>query len=171
MGTVEPAGSGAPALSNQKHPLTHTAYLITILIKGFFGLLEFVGGVVIATFGPQQLNTLVLQWTNPELYEASQNELLVLLREATSALAHSKGHFVIFYLLVHGTLKMAITAVLLRGHGAWIFPFASVILLGFIGLFAYDLSNSWSDWVLGLALFDTFTLALVLNEWRNWKSD
>ena len=66
---------------------------------------------------------------------------------------------------------MAITGVLLRGHGAWVFPFAGAILLGFIGFFCYDLSNAWSDWVLGLALLDTLTLALVLNEWRNWKSD
>ena len=177
MGTVETSapdhGSGPShrtfQLAQNSKSLTHLAYLVTILIKGFFGLLEFTGGVIIAVFGPPRLNTLVLQWTNPELYEARQTEALQLLREASAALAHSKGHFVIFYLLVHGTLKMAITGVLLRGHGAWIFPFASVILLGFIGFFCYDLSNNWSNWVLGLALFDTVTLALVLNEWRNWK--
>jgi uncharacterized membrane protein len=178
MGTVEtaPAILGSRpflqdlTLAQNKKSLAHIAYLVTILIKGFFGLLEFTGGVIIATFGPQRLNTLVLQWTNPELYEARQNELILLLRHGVHELAQSKGYFVIFYLFVHGTLKMAITGVLLRGHGAWIFPFASVILLGFIGFFCYDLSHSWSNWVLGLALFDTFTLALVLNEWRNWKT-
>ena len=169
---VEPARTPrTKPLSQNKRSLAHIAYLVTILIKGFFGLLEFTGGVIIAVFGPQRLNTFVLQWTNPELYEHQMNEALLLLRHAFHTLAQTKGYFVIFYLLVHGTLKMAITGVLLRGHGAWVFPFAGAILLGFIGFFCYDLSNAWSDWVLGLALLDTLTLALVLNEWRNWKSD
>lgn len=154
--------------STRPNPLIHLAYLVTILIKGFFGLLEFTGGTIIAIFGPQRLNTFVLQWTNPELYETHQNEALILLRHATAALAQSHGYFVIFYLFVHGALKMTITAVLLRGRGAWVFPFASAILLGFIGFFCYDLVHSWSNWVLALALFDTLTLALVLNEWRNF---
>jgi uncharacterized membrane protein len=85
MGTVETSapghGSGPfhrtfPLAPNSKS-LTHIAYLVTILIKGFFGLLEFTGGVVIAVFGPQRLNTLVLQWTNPELYEPRQTEALM----------------------------------------------------------------------------------------------
>ncbi len=75
----------------------------------------------------------------------------------------------IFYLFVHGTLKMTITAVLLRGKGRWIFPVAIAILLGFIAFFGFDLSKQWSIWVLGLALFDTLTLALVANEWHSWS--
>jgi uncharacterized membrane protein len=77
--------------------------------------------------------------------------------------------FVILYLLVHGALKMAITLVLLRGRGVWVFPFAAVILGGFITYMGLDLAAAWSNWILALALFDAFTLSLVLNEWRNWK--
>ena len=165
-----PRFTGPFPLAQNKRSLAHFAYLVTILIKGFFGLLEFTGGVIIAVFGPQRLNTFVLQWTNPELYETQLNEALLLLRHAFHALAQTKGYFVIFYLLVHGTLKMTITGVLLRGHGTWVFPFASVILLGFIGFFCYDLSNNWSIWVFGLAPLDTVTLALVINEWRNFRN-
>jgi uncharacterized membrane protein len=178
MGTVEtaargpwfPAHSQDTTLAQNKRSLAHIAYLVTILFKGFVGLLEFTGGIIIAAFGPQQLNRLVLSWTNPELFEARQNEILQLLRHGVHELAQTKGYFVIFYLLVHGTLKMTITAVLLRGHGGWVFPFASAILVGFIAFFGYDMAHNWSNWVLGLTLFDTVTLALVLNEWRNWKT-
>ena len=53
----------------------------------------------------------------------------------------------------------------------WVFPVASAILLGFIAFFGFDLARHWSNWLLALALFDTLTLALVVNEWRNWSKD
>ena len=151
--------------------LLHTAYLATIIIKGLFGLLEFCGGMIIATFGPQRLYGLVLRVINPELYEGGHIRTSQLVLEGATALAQTRGHFVIFYLFVHGILKMTITAVLLCGHGRWVFPVASIILLGFIAFFSFELSRHWSDWVLGLALFDSLTLALVVNEWQNWKKN
>ena len=67
---------------------------------------------------------------------------------------------------MHGILKLALAAVLLRGGGRWVFPLGTAILTGFIGFMSYRLSEQWSDWVLGFALFDLLTLGLVLNEWR-----
>ena len=114
---------------------------------------------------------MVLRVVDPELYDNGHTRTAELVLKGAAALAQSPGHFVIFYLFVHGTLKMTITAVLLRGRGRWVFPVASTILLGFITFFSLELAHRWSDWVLGLALFDTLTLALVINEWRNWSKD
>ena len=152
-----------------RNTLFHTAYLITITIKGLFGLLEFCGGAIIAIFGPQRLYGLVLRVIDPELYEGGYIRTAQLALHGAAALARTGGHFVIFYLFVHGMLKMMITAVLLRGKGRWVFPVAIAILLGFIAFFGFDLSKQWSIWVLGLALFDTLTLALVANEWSCWS--
>jgi uncharacterized membrane protein len=165
------ASNGKPKLAKHVNPLVHKAYLATILIKGLFGLLEFCGGLIIATFGPERLYGVVLRVIDPELYECGHIRTAELVLRGASALAQSPGHFVIFYLFVHGTLKMTITAVLLRGHGRWVFPRASVILSGFIAFFCLDLAHHWSNWVLGLALFDALTLAPVVNEWRNWSKD
>jgi uncharacterized membrane protein len=74
---------------------------------------------------------------------------------------------VIFYLLVHGLLKLAIAMALLKGTARWIFPVASLILAAFIAYMGWRLSIRWSDWLLGAALFDLLTLGLVLNEWRS----
>lgn len=165
------ASNGNTKLASHANPVVHKAYLATILIKGLFGLLEFCGGLIIAVFGPQRLYGVVLRVIDPELYEGGHIRTAQLVLKGAAALAQSPGHFVIFYLFVHGILKMTITAVLLRGHGRWVFPVASLILLGFITFFAVDLNQHWSVWVLGLALFDTLTLALVLNEWRTWSKD
>ena len=67
---------------------------------------------------------------------------------------------------MHGILKLALAVGLLRGGGRWIFPVGAAILLGFIAFMSYRLSEQWSNWLLGFALFDALTLALVLNEWR-----
>ncbi len=147
----------------------HTAYLITVIIKGLFGLLEFCGGAIIAIFGPQRLYGLALQVIDPDLYEGGHVHTAQLVMQGAAALSQTRGHFVIFYLFMHGALKMTITVVLLRGRGRWVFPVASTILSGFIAFFGFHLGKHWSTWVLGLALFDTLTLALVTNEWRNWS--
>src|ERR1700748_2643680 len=102
--------------------LIHIAYLVTIVIKGLFGLLEFSGGTFIASFGPDALYGIVLRVIDPELYETGHIRTAQLVLQGAAALAQTPGRFLIFYLLVHGTLKMAITAVLLCGSGRWIFP-------------------------------------------------
>jgi uncharacterized membrane protein len=155
-------------LQLRSRTLSHLAYLVTILFKGFVGFLEFSGGVIIAVSGPQRLYSFVLSYPVPELYDHGHAHAARLISQGASLLAQSQTTFIIFYLLVHGILKMAITTVLLRGRGEWVFPFASVILAGFIVYMSYELLDEWSNWILALALFDTFTLSLVLNEWRNW---
>jgi uncharacterized membrane protein len=44
---------------------------------------------------------------------------------------------------------------------------ASLILAGFVAYMSWRLTLHWSGWLLGFALFDLLTLALVLNEWRS----
>jgi uncharacterized membrane protein len=156
-------------LARHKQSLVHIAYFVTILIKGLFGLFEVTGGLVLAIAGPQWIYSQILHWTTPELYQGGPSHLAMVIRQGAAALVQTQAGFIILYLLVHGALKMAITITLLRGRGVWIFPFSSVILLGFIAYMSYELSIHWSYLLLALALLDTVTLALVLNEWRTWK--
>ena len=86
------------------------------------------------------------------------------IRHGVAGLAHASSHFVIFYLLVHGILKSGIAVNLLRGR-RWIFAPACVILAGFIFYMGYHATRHFSWWLLGFALFDLLTLALVINEW------
>lgn len=132
--------------------------------------MEVAAGLIIAITGPQRLYSLALQWTNPELYQGRHSPTAEFIRQGAAALAESQGHFIIFYLLVHGALKMAITGTLLRHRGVWVFPFAAIVLAGFIGYMCLEMANKWSNLLLGLAVLDTVTLLLVLNEWRTWNT-
>jgi uncharacterized membrane protein len=150
----------------QKNSILHRAYLVTIFVKGFDGALETLLGLAIAAFGPDRLYAFVIRITAPELYDNRKSHAFRLVRLAADHLASGPRHFIITYLLIHGILKLWIAVTLLRGGGRWIFPLASLVLLAFIGFMSYRLSEQWSNWLLGFALFDTVTLALVINEWR-----
>ena len=153
----------------KRPPLLHYAYLAAILIKGFDGAMEALAGLIMAVTGPERIYEWVIRLTAPEL--TGHHPALHAIRSGATRLAESSHEFVIFYLLVHGLLKLGIVVALLRGGGRWLFPIASLILAGFVAYMSWRLTMRWSDWLLGFALFDLLTLALVLNEWRSAGSN
>jgi uncharacterized membrane protein len=153
-------------MAAQKRSLAHLAYIVTVALKGFDGGLETLAGLVIWITGPQRLYRWAVRITAPELYDGEHVRAVHAIRRGAEHLATTGAHFVVFYLLVHGILKLGLAIVLLRGGGRWIFPAGTLILTGFIAFMSYRLSQQWSNWLLGFALFDALTLALVLNEWR-----
>jgi uncharacterized membrane protein len=144
----------------------HLAYVTTIAIKGLDGGIETLAGLIIWITGPQRLYRWVVRVTAPELFDGQHARAVHAIRHGAEHLAVTGGHFVVFYLLVHGLLKLGLATVLLRGGGRWIFPVGTAILVGFIAFMSWRLSQQWSGWLLGFALFDFLTLLLVLNEWR-----
>jgi uncharacterized membrane protein len=149
-----------------KRSLAHLAYVVTVALKGFDGGLETLAGLVVWITGPQRLYRWAVRITAPELYDGEHVRAVHAIRRGAEHLATTGAHFVVFYLLVHGILKLGLAIVLLRGGGRWIFPVGTLILTAFIAFMSYRLSQQWSNWLLGFALFDALTLALVLNEWR-----
>lgn len=150
---------------SKRLPLLHYAYLAAILVKGFDGALEALAGMIIAITGPERVYEWVIRLTAPEL--TGHHPALHAIRSGATRLAESSHEFVIFYLLVHGVLKLGVVVALLRGGGRLVFPVASLILAGFVIYMGSELARHWSGWVLSFLLFDLLTLLLVLNEWRN----
>lgn len=150
---------------SKRSPLLHIAYLVAILIKGFDGALEALAGMIITLTGPERAYEWVIQFTAPEL--TGHHPALHAIRSGATRLAESPHKFVIFYLLVHGILKLGVVSALLRGGGRLVFPVASLILAAFVIYMGTELARHWSGWVLSFLLFDLLTLLLVLNEWRN----
>jgi uncharacterized membrane protein len=148
--------------------LTHFVYLITIAVKGIDGVIETLLGLLIAVTGKDRLYALVLRFTTPELVENPANRAAAAVQHGAAGLVHASAGFIIFYLLTHGILKSGIAVNLLAGR-RWIFAPACVILTGFILYMGYHTVQHFSGWLLGFALFDLFTLALVINEWAGQK--
>jgi uncharacterized membrane protein len=148
-----------------KTSLLHRAYLVAIVIKGIDGAIEALAGLVIVIAGRQRLLEWVIRFTAPELTD--RHPALHAIQRGAERLAEGPHAFLIFYLLVHGSLKLGIVVALFKGGGRFVFPVASLILTGFVIYLSWRLTLRWSDWLLGFALFDFVTLALVLTEWHN----
>ncbi len=149
--------------------LFHAAYLGTIAIKGIDGAVETLAGLVLLFVGKTRLHHLAMRLTAPELLHPGSHTGH-LIRNGAEGLMHASAAFLVFYLLVHGILKLGIAVSLIRERSAWIFPVSAVILTGFVGFMLYKLTLHWSLWLLSFALFDAVTIALVLNEWRNFHA-
>ena len=155
-------------MTEQQNKLAHLAYVVTIAVKGIDGGIETLLGLIIWLSGPSRWYAFLLHFSAPELLgEPGNHRFIEIVRSGASNLLHSSISFIVAYLLIHGILKLALALVLLRGGGRWIFPVATVILLGFIAFMSWHLSEHFSNWLLGFALFDFVTLLLVLNEWRS----
>ena len=144
--------------------VTHAAYLVTITLKGIDGVIETLLGLTIAIAGTEKLYLGVLHFTTPELEENPASHAARVLQNGAAGLAHSSSSFAIAYLLIHGVLKSGIAVSLLFGQ-RWIFPVAVAMLSVFVGIMSYRMTVHFSWWLVGLALFDLFTVALVVNEW------
>jgi len=140
------------------------AFLVTVAIKGIDGIIETILGLFIALVGPDKLLMLVLRFTVPELHNNPANRVAEAVQSGAAKLT-TIGTFAIVYLLVHGILKAGIAVDLLRGK-RWIFVPAILILSGFVLFLGYRTVQHWSAWSCSLALFDLFTVMLVINEWR-----
>src|ERR1700739_4663376 len=136
--------------------ILHDAYLGALLIKGFDGAVETLGGLIIAFTGPERRYEWIFRPTAPQR-AGGHPPALHAIRSGAARLANGPHHFVIFYLLVHGLLKLGIALALLKGTARWVFPAASLILTGFIAYMSWRLSLHWSNWLLGATLFDLLT--------------
>jgi uncharacterized membrane protein len=148
----------------------HFAYLVTLAVKAFDGAVETLAGLVIFATGPERIYRVVVRVTAPELYDGSHAAAMLAIRQGAEKLATTGAHFVEFYLVAHGLLKLGLVTVLRTGAGRWIYPVGALMLTGFIFYMGWRLHERWSTWLLCFALFDTLTLALVLNEWRQAPS-
>ncbi|HVZ28109.1 MAG TPA: DUF2127 domain-containing protein [Rhizomicrobium sp.] len=147
--------------------LSHLAYLIVIAIKGIDGAIETALGFLIAIAGPDKFYLSVLTLTRPELVEDHPFAAAAAkaAEHGAAAIAFGSPTFAIFYLLVHGLLKLGIALALITGHRV-ILPFAVVVFGGFALFLGYRTAIHWSWGTFALVLFDLLTVGLVVQEWR-----
>ena len=149
----------------QRRTLLHCAYIGALAIKGVDGAVEFVAGALVALMGSRQLYHFAVWATAPEIARHPESHAAHALRQGAWSFAQSSHKFAIVYLLAHGLLKIGLVINLFIEH-RWIFPVSVAVLLGFIAFMGVKLAAHWSPWLFAFALFDTVTLALVLNEWH-----
>lgn len=149
---------------NKTNTWVDRAFVISMLAKGFNGLLELIGGALLLMTSSQSIQQFVSRITAEELSE-----------DPTDFLAHfalSLGHqigsarlFGALYLLLHGIVKLVLVYYLLQ-RKLLAYPWALTVL-SFLALYqGYLLWHRWSVSLLFLTLVDLVIIWLVWLEYK-----
>lgn len=143
----------------------HQFFEVSILLKGLHGLVECIGGVLLALVSARSVTNLVVWLTQGELAEDPHDVIASHLMHWAAGFSSNTKTFYAAYLLLHGLIKVALVVALLRGM-LWAYP-ASLIALGlFMSYQVYRFIETHSLIMLGLTVFDLVVMWLIWHEYR-----
>ncbi len=144
---------------------TDRLFILAVAIKGVDGVLGIIGGALLLFVKPHTLDVIVAWLTTHELSRNPHDFIAQFLVDWFSHLDVSQLAFASGYLMAHGVMKSFLSITLLLGR-PWSYPVGSAFLGLFIAYTAYRLHLHWTWPLFAFLLFDLFTLAMVIREWR-----
>lgn len=135
-----------------------------ITLKGFDGLLEAVGGVLLWFVKPESLGSTLGEIFQHELSRDPRDFVAAHLLHASEKLAHSDPMFASIYLLSHGLIK-GLLSIFLWMNKLWAYPLAIVVFSGFSVYQVYRYSHTHSTLLLLLTVFDVMIVYLTWEEY------
>jgi uncharacterized membrane protein len=145
--------------------LTHRAFVAGMFFKGLDGSLELLGAAALVLTTRPEIRHAVAWLTRTELAEDPTDFFATHALRMAQHLTPGTEHFAAAYLAVHGAVKLALVAGLLREMRR-VFPIALAILTALIGyqIYRFTLTPSWP---LGLITpIDVVVVVLIAREWR-----
>jgi len=141
-------------------------YRIGLVIKGIDGLFELLAGLLLWV-APDLLRALLAPLEQTDMDDGTFRIFVAhLAGRFDTSLAQGPPAFVIFFLLSHGIVKLALVYCLLKEY-RWVYPYA----LGVLGLFAlYQLVVLVRSPNLGLAALMALDLIIIWLVWREWMN-
>ena len=144
--------------------LQHDAFRAGIGVKGFDGIVETVGGLLLWFVKPSSFAWLENFWWRQLAY-SRHDFIAVHMLHISARLASSDPVFASIYLLSHGLIKVVL-AVALWLNELWAYPLAIAVFGGFCVYQVYRYAYTHSEALLWLTLFD---IAVVILTWREYR--
>jgi uncharacterized membrane protein len=140
----------------------HRSFQVGISIKGFDGLVEVIGGIVVWFITPANGAVAAIS-----RYEQSgpHNFLVEHFFHTVHILANGDKFFVSSFLLSHGIVKI-ILVVALWFNRLWAYPLMILVFGGFAIYQVYRLTYSHSSVLLAITIFDFIVVWLTWREYR-----
>lgn len=150
--------------------LIHIGFNIGLLLKALNALVEIIGGFALFFLPPNRLNALITFVTRGELSEDPNDFIMIHLIHLSQSFGISSWHFMIFYLLSHGIIKL-IVLFLLWKKKLWAYPLSVAVFIGFIiyQLHRFTLSNS--IFMLLLTILDIVMIVLTILEYKRIEKE
>jgi uncharacterized membrane protein len=141
-----------------------------LLIKGLDGFFEFLGGLLLFVFTPDQIHRFAVFLTHTELLEDPHSKISHLLLSSTQHFSNGSRVFLIFYLWLHAAIKLIAVIGILKNM-LWAYPF-SLISLGALMLYqVYSIFFVKASFgMIGLTIFDVFILGMITVEYKKVKT-
>ncbi len=141
------------------------SYHIILLIKGIDSVLEIIGGILIAYLIPQRMDKLIVLLTQHELLDDPNDPAATALVNFGHNFSLNTHAFEIFYLIIHGSIKIILISLLWRKK-LWAYPICMIIFGLFILYQIYRFTLTGSSWLMLLTLFDSLMIYMTFIEYK-----
>ncbi len=149
----------------RRSSLLDTTFHTGIAIKGFDGVLEMIGGVLIWFMKPSSMNGIFRFASMHDLPGKYDDKLLAQLLHLTQTLANGGKVFASIYLITHGLSKV-ILVVALWLNKLWAYPLTMFVFAVFCVYQIHRYTHTHNIWLVVLTVFD---LLLIYLTWREFK--
>ena len=141
-------------------------FRLAVIVKGADGVLQLLGALVLTVIPPSLITGTANAVITRDLL-GDQNGLLAhhLSRAAADFANGSTRTFAVWYLLLHGLVKICLVIALSRKVVA-AFPVACVVLLSFVG---YEVLRAVRTDSIALAAFAAVDLVIIALVWREFR--
>ena len=143
------------------------AYLISVAVKGFDGLVELIAGIWLIV-APTSLHAILVSVAGEAAEHQGRFAALIAENVAHVDKDLAKGGLVIvvLFLISHGVVKLALVYALLRKI-LWAYPYALLVLTAFL---VYQLYVCILHPSLGMVIFALLDAAIIWIVWREWRT-
>lgn len=144
----------------------HRLFIISIIIKFLEGLSESLIGIFLYLFPGQQLYSFFNYFVTIELSEDANDPVAIYLKQAIQGFTDSSQHFLVFYLLSHGIIKIVLIYFLFKKL-YWAYPVAIIAFSLFTVYQTYLYLQQHSLWMLVFIGLDVMVVWLTTLEYRH----
>lgn len=159
----------ASTFSKRYAKILHEVFEAGIFLKFFDGLIELFVGFLLFFMTPTSLNAVLSFLLRGELFEDPRDFIANGLLHLFQDFSLTQQHFVMFYLLLNGFIKVGLV-IGLWSKKLWAYPAASVLLSLFVGYQTYYLIIAFSWFRLIFMFIDVFILVLLRFEYARLKN-
>lgn len=144
---------------------TERLFKIAMLLKGLDGAVELVAAIVLLIVPAAAVHDLVAEIIGRDLLGPPDGTLARHFVAGTAEFLSGNRAFVVLYLGLHGVVKLALVAALLR-HWLPAYPVAAVVLGIFVVYELYRAARTGSALLPFLAAVDIVIIVIILREYR-----
>lgn len=148
----------------KKDTILHDSFVVGITIRGIYGLLELIGGIILFFRGSEPVVRIVAALFRHELAHDPTDMIANYSVNASQHLSQSTIEFLAIYLLIQGIVKVGlVTALWLKK--VWAYPLAGVVLTVLVVYQIIRLFKTHSKLLFFFTLLDIMILALLHSEY------